>query len=201
MIRDIQEHLQNIYQIEAPDISDFLLDEEQLQALKQPLRPCREWVLIQQEEDELNIGVYLHAEDRAAVEKRSPLQALSEVPQSWALVTEGISHFLLLFRRALRDEPVSLLELEAQAEVDKYVCSRLLIGLHPGLRGWIHQESQILPEFSTEERERYHLASRMADRYCERLERHRYISSMLAELRSFYRQSGATRLELLRKAA
>ena len=40
---------------------------------------------------------------------------------------EGVSHFLYLAWNAGHDKPVSLLELEMQAEVDKYVASYWLM--------------------------------------------------------------------------
>jgi len=116
-------------------------------------------------------------------------------------VTEGVSHFLLLCRRAGADEEVSLLELEAQAEVDKYVTARLHIGPDPELRRKLLRHAHIAADAGEEEAERYREAGRLADRYCSRLERARDIGALLAELRAFYRLSGHARLDRLRRAA
>lgn len=202
MIGLIQRHLEAIYAIEAPDIRDFLVDAEAVRTLLgEEARPAREWVLVRQEDEDVDIGVYFHEDDLRAVEDRTPAEAVRDALPAWAAVTEGVSHFLLLVRRAAREESVSLLELETQAEVDKYVTARLHLGPDPGLRRRLFRDATLAPGLGPEEEERYREAGRLADRYCERLERHRDIASLLAELRGFYRRSGHARMDLLRRAA
>ena len=132
MIARIQQHLEAIYDIEAPDVRDFLLDEEAVRTfIGENARPAREWVLIRKAEEGLDLGVYVHPEDLRAVAEMAPADAVRDALPAFCNVTEGVSHFLLLVRRATREEPISLLELEAQAEVDKFVTARLHVGPNP----------------------------------------------------------------------
>ncbi len=202
MIALIQRHLQAIYDIDAPDIRDFLVDAEAVRALLgDDARASREWVLVRQADDDVDIGVYLHADDLCAVDARTPADAVRDALPAWCSVTEGVSHFLLLFRRASREETVSMLELETQAEVDKYVTARLHVGPDPSLRRRLFHDATLADGLDHAERERYREAGRLADRYCERLERHRDVAALLTELRSFYRRTGHARMDMLRRAA
>lgn len=201
MIALVQRHLEAIYDVEAPDVRDFLVPEEALADLIGERRVSREWVLVREEADNIDIGVYIHADDMAAVDGLSPERAVRDAMPAWAAVTEGVSHFLLLARRAAREEPVSLLELEAQAEVDKFVTARLHIGSDPMLRRRLFHNATLAEGLDGAEIERYREAGRLADRYCERLEKCRDVGALLEELRVFYRMSGAARMERLRRVA
>jgi hypothetical protein len=201
MIALIQRHLEAIYDVEAPDVRDFLVQEAEVQALVGPSRPAREWVLVRQADE----GVYIHDDDLAAVAARTPPEAVRDVLPAFCNVTEGVSHFLLLVRRAARGETVSLLELETQAEVDKYVTARL----HgedrrsggPELRRRLYRDATLAAGLDADEQARYTAAGRMADRYCEGLERLRDVDALLGELRRFYRLPGHARMQRLRRAA
>lgn len=201
MIALVQRHLQAIYDIEAPDVRGFLIDAAQVQEACGELRGAREWVLVRQDGDALEIAVYVHADDLAAIAAHSPAQAVRQELPAWSAVTEGVSHFLLLVQRALREEPISLLELEAQAEVDKWVTAHLHLGPDPALRRRLLRDATLADGLEDHERERYTLAGRLADRYCGFLERLPHTDALLAELRRFYRLSGPSRLDRLRHAA
>ncbi|MCE3285620.1 MAG: hypothetical protein K0R70_1876 [Steroidobacteraceae bacterium] len=94
---------------------------------------------------------------------------------------------------------MSLLELELQAEVDKYASALALLlaqreGRFPGeLFRRLFEGGRLLPHLTEPERERYAEAHRFAARFCGRLEerflrrRQARPAAMLAELRSFYR--------------
>lgn len=202
MIGLVQRHLEAIYAIEGPDVRDFLVDDVEVATLLgEGARPSREWVLVRESGEHLDLAVYFQEADLRAVEARTPAEAVREALPAFCAITEGISHFLLLVQRAARDETVSLLELETQAEVDKYVTARLHVGPDPALRHRIFRSARLAEGLAEDERERYTEAGRLADRYCGRLERLRDVAGLLAELRSFYRRTGHARMEMLRRAA
>ncbi len=202
MIAQIQLHLEAIYNIEGPDIREFLVDQEAVATvLGEHARPAREWVLVREADGGLDIGVYVHADDLRELEACTPAEAVRSSLAAWCAVTEGVSHFLLLVRRASREETVSLLELEVQAEVDKFVTARLNAGPDPTLRRRLFRDASLSPGLDAAERERYLEAGRLADRYCGRLERCRDVAALLAELRRFYRRPGHARMDMLRRAA
>ena len=86
---------------------------------------------------------------------------------------------------------VSALELELQAEVDKFVCCALLQGRTPDLRRRLYRDVTFAADLDADERDRYRTANAEAARYAEGLER-RFVREdrvvdMLGELRRFYR--------------
>ncbi|MDP6934243.1 MAG: hypothetical protein QGG40_15060 [Myxococcota bacterium] len=204
MISRIQDHLQAIYRTPAPAIEDFLLDGDALHLLMgDELRSADEWVLVSQQPDGLELGVYV---DPAQLEQigawTNPAEALSSSFAAYCVAIEGVSHFLMLVERAGRDEPVSLLELEVQAEVDKYVCARLLLpSREQEWRARLFGDVELVEGLDSEEEARYLEAGRLAEAFCVRLLDLPHVDAVLAELRSFWRASGEQRMEFLRRLA
>ena len=95
-----------------------------------------------------------------------------------------------------------MLELEAQAEVDKFVSACLH---HPDRSGewWqrLFREANLADGLCPEEISRYLEAGRLAAGFCAVLETQPHVDAMLRYLREFWRASGAQRLEAMRKMA
>ncbi len=92
-------------------------------------------------------------------------------------VVEGVSHFLFVVERARRELPVTQLELELQAEVDKYLTLAVLAspgGFSPErsayLRVRLYAEGSYLHQAPSEEGGRYRLANALAGRFARVLE-------------------------------
>jgi len=118
---------------------------------------------------------------------------------------EGVSHFVYLADRASAGRETTQLELELQAEVDKYVVlaasmemfdltasAALRVRLYELVR-FAHDEGSVLGE-------RYRVANRLARSYTRRLEREyvapRRYGAMRGELRRFYRMGQEGKLRL-----
>lgn len=198
---EMQRRLLELYAIEAaPDVQPFVTGNQAFVAALEGAahRPTREKLLIVEAPDELSVSLYLDPAmlARLAATGLEPLREHS-VADFWELA-EGVSHFTLLAWSAACERPVSALELELQAEVDKFVLAveaaraefpnQALLPLH-----YLQFErAGFDPALPPEERERYATASAYAGRYCRRL------STLLAgaqhaelrtELRRFYRLS------------
>ncbi len=119
----------------------------------------------------------------------------------WLRCLEGVSHFVMVCWRVDRARPVSELELELQAEVDKFVVSVLLLSRPSGelagsaRRVWegLFAAPRFYDEANTLRGQRYRAASRAAARYTRAIGR-RYlrrprIGALLTELRAYYRAS------------
>ena len=204
MLRLIQDHLQAIYQIQAPDVRPFLVDAEAVSGLLGPdLRPTDEWVLVRQDGDDVDLAVYIAQEHLTRLRTMdSPGQAVEQCFSSFCAATEGISHFLMLIDRARREEPVRMLELELQAEIDKFVSAWLH---HPSrsrqlLRQLFHDAS-LSAGLSPIERSRYREAGRLAALYCAHLEALPHRAAVLTAVRKFWRGSALQRMERVRRLA
>jgi hypothetical protein len=122
---------------------------------------------------------------------------------------EGVSHFLYLAERARRELPATHLELELQAEVDKYVLLSHGAGrFHPAraqrVRARLFERVSYLHAEDTEHGQRYRMANDLAARFARRLEelfaRHGKVEAMRAALRRFYGAGQAEKIELARAA-
>ena len=96
----------------------------------------------------------------------------------WLQVLEGISHFVLLAERARTELPTTRLELELQAEVDKFVLlatgRKLPSSRAQRLHDRLYQRVCFADPPDTESGRRYRLANAVAARYVARLwQRHR----------------------------
>ncbi len=124
-------------------------------------------------------------------------------------IIEGVSHFVYLAARAREDRRTTQLELEVQAEVDKYV---VLIGVLGGvdeprsarLRGRLYDDVSFTFAEGTEIGDRYRIANHVAARFVRRLER-KYlqrrpdgprVGDLHRELRHFYRLGQEEKLRL-----
>jgi hypothetical protein len=155
-------------------------------------RAPREQLLVREEDGELGMGLFIDRAALANLERNDPGRRLDEANfADFCLALEGVSHFVYVALCAAGHRRVSALELELQAEVDKFVCCVLLQGPSPELRGRLFRDVRFADDLDAEERDRYRTANAEAERYAAGLER-RFVhqdrvNDMLAELRLFYR--------------
>jgi hypothetical protein len=206
----VQRGLEQVYRLPSgPEVCDFMIDEERREALDLDRRP-REQLLLHEDGDDLNIALFLDPASVDTLRRHDPGRRLDHHNwQDFLLVLEGVSHFVYAVHCANHNRAVSQLELELQAEVDKYVTC-LLVGpadreASVYLRQRLFREIAYDDELSAEEHERYRVANDQAHRYALHLEEAfvtpRKIPEMLGQLRTFYRQSIARKLELIAQAA
>lgn len=192
------------------DVHDYLITSAaHAAALQQADAPPQtdEQLLIAESESGVELGLYVDAAVLNRLAQRCPLAALDESNLAdYCTVLEGVSHFHYVTWSAGHDRSVSLLELELQAEVDKYASAlSLLLAQHDGrfpgdLFRRLFAGCQLLPHLTDEERCRYKEAHRCAARFCEKLEtrflRRRQVRplALLAELRMFYRLGSHAKL-------
>jgi hypothetical protein len=204
ILRQIQAHLEAIYRIEAPDVTRFQIDASQLaEVTGDALRHADEWVLVRESEGVVDLAVFVADEHIQALEAAGGLSASAiEAFPAFCAAIEGVSHFLMLIERVRRSEPVKLLELEAQAEVDKFVSARLH---HPDhSEAWqrrLFEDARLASGLDSAEIYRYQEAGRLAAGFCAALDEAPHVDSILRTLRSFWRDSGAKRLDTMRRLA
>src|SRR5690349_16960142 len=160
-----------MYRVETElDVTDFLVDGESREKLNLERQP-REQLLIQQQADGLSLGLFVDERTLANLHERDPRRRLDDRNlQDFLYAVEGVSHFVYVAHRARADRPVSAVELELQAEVDKYLVALLVwwsqCGEPPaGLRRRLFAHVAFHGDLSSEERDRYQLANSAADEY------------------------------------
>lgn len=209
MLDAIQEHLEVIYGIRAGyRAKDFLVDAEAARLLGGSGR-AREELLVAGGAEGLELALYLEPALLARLSSTDPSQAMATDMGDFCEIAEGVSHFLYVAHVASMERTVSLLELEAQAEVDKFVvCTLLKWGLNVGhwagtLVGRLFERVQLRTGLSDPERWRYLEANRLAKIYCERLLPlvcSGRMDRLLAELRHAYRLGAEAKLQYFGRA-
>lgn len=214
LLGQLQSLLADLY--DAPvehDVHDFLITSPQfaasLQASDAP-PGTDEQLLIAETDDGLAMSLFLHADVLERLGRHCPLQSLDEQNlQDYCTALEGVSHFHYVSWSTGCDRSVSLLELELQAEVDKYVTCLLTtepeMEVSAALRRRLFGDAEYEPDLDDDEQDRYRVANDNAHRYATWLEdtfvARRRIPEMLAELRRFYRVGLAAKLSTIARAA
>ncbi len=211
VLRGLQRLLGRLYDVEfAYDVYDFLVTDRRSLAAVAPVNDDRaldEALLLAETGEGAGVALYIEADVLARLERADPLGLLDERNLAdYCTALEGLSHFLYSTWRLDRDAPVSLLELETQAEVDKYAATVFLLGTQCGggyprqVHARLFERVRFDARLSPDQRERYQTAHHCAARYCRRLER-RFVSragtrveAMVRELRSFYRLGSTAKL-------
>ena len=159
------------------DLARCVVDEDQADQLL-PADGPRTGVVILEEDGELWLGLYIDPRDRDDV----------------GMLVEETSHLLCVAQHAVWNRPVSLVALELQAEVDRFLFRRLRGG-----DPFAHfRDFHWRPGLDEVSRSRYRTAHERGYRYCQGLMRRfpqrRDVPGMLRELRGFYRASPQAKL-------
>ena len=200
LLHRVQTQLQAIYDIDVQyDIRKFTITDRIIaEAIGQPKYPSAEQLLINQQEDCLDISLFLDQAVLDSLHKNDPYAELHhENLKSYWLAVEGVSHFLYIAWRANFDRQVSQLELELQAEIDKFVCAAELLnhqGSSIGIQDlWIRlfKNFYLHNHLNAEQTKRYIQANEYASEYCKNIHTaFKYQHSGLdcyQQLRRFYR--------------
>jgi hypothetical protein len=169
--------------------------------------PGDEQLFVTAVDDELCMSLYLDPALLERLERNDPCDRLDQdnLADCWTAL-EGVSHFLCVEHNAGHDRPVSRLEREMQAEVDKYVASFVLLRnadperFPTELHALLFKRCRVDPALAGDRAPLYRRASRTAARYCARLEPSLRAlcaggaSRWLAEVRKFYRLGDAGKL-------
>jgi hypothetical protein len=212
MLAQLQQQLHDIYQTTARyDVRHFLVTDESIaQALSATSARTGETLLMCEEDDGLSLSLYLDSAILNRLESANPLDDLRpEQLDDLCKVIEGLSHFNYVVWKASQDRTVSLLELELQAEIDKFVSTMHLAreqrdpDLLNGLFRRLFDMVRFRHDLDEEESARYRAANEYAARFCRRLRPGLLNDSdgVLAELRQFYRLQLADKISHIHTSA
>jgi hypothetical protein len=212
VLNQLQSLIGRLYDVDMNyDVYDFLVTDRRDLEGAAPVNDARaleEALLLAESPDGAGIALYLDASLLRRLEGDDPVGELTESNLAdYCTALEGVSHFVYSTWRLHRDLPVSLLELETQAEVDKYAVTVFLLAdqqggdypaqVHARLFDRVSFDARLAPE----QYQRYRTAHRCAAQYCRRLER-RFVSrgqarieALVRELRRFYRLGSAAKLQ------
>jgi hypothetical protein len=210
----LQDALTEIYDLPAtPDIGEYLLTDRASLASLCAARASDEQLLVAHDGDTLSLALYIDADVLERLARSDPFAALThENLADYLTAAEGVSHFVYVAWNAGHDKPVTLLELELQAEIDKYVLGAWLLREQCGrfpreLHRVLFEHARVDPTAAAGRIGLYRTASTYAARFCRkvasRLERTRHgtMRELLTELRRFYRLGNARKMAHIERFA
>ena len=207
LLNKLQSELEAIYEIQLQyRVNDFVIDDPQLVAeldCSPNPREIPEKLLIHQDGDNIDIALYLDSELVKRLNLNDPTERLhnGNIYDFWTAL-EGISHFLYFAWNAEYERKVSLLELELQAEVDKFILATLLLEKQfngygsngyssQGLHHHLFVKASFDERLNEEEFVRYRDANYFAGKFCSHIKNrflnHGAYEQLMNELRRFYR--------------
>jgi hypothetical protein len=203
LLDDVQRRIEAVYGLDPQQpVAEYVIPQDQ--ASDYPGDGSR--TLVRQEGDELRLAVVFDesvAQRLSEADPRVRLDGRNLGP--FATLTEEVSHFVYLMFCAHAERRITQLELELQGEVDKYLTALAFLSLQnegaasPRLREALFRRYRLAAGVTPESAERYHAASRLAERYCAWLEKHYVRSGRSADLtreaRRFYRLGQGEKLE------
>lgn len=200
VLNTLQGVIQHVYEIDLRhQVADFTTSDPAFaRQYGSPHQPM-EQLIFREDGEDVDVSLYL---DRCILDGLDDLMNEQTPINTVCMAVEGVSHFVHFCWRSQYRVDVSLLELEIQAEVDKYVLLTDLYGgtdMHRRLfERYLYQRGM-----TRQLRERYRTANRFAAKYCRRLERE-YVrpgktTDMLNELRRFCRKSQREKIQAIER--
>ena len=129
-LHDLQHHLASLYETAITyDIYDFLITDARLpRALDGGVEhPNRERLLLRESDGDLDLSLYIDESVVDALRAATPGSAVSGASfNAFMTALEGVSHFNYVIWNAHHHRQLTQLELELQAEVDKFVAATMV---------------------------------------------------------------------------
>lgn len=210
--RRIQHVLEHVYRLDGtPDISAFRMAREDLQDVLHLPATARETLVVHADDEETFVALFI--EDEVLHRAGAFFAGLSRAQDGLhkdldavCVAAEGVSHFVYFtFCGERQERPVSQVELELQAEIDKFLLLRIVCGIGgPALRATLFDDFELGPHLNPEERLRYRVANRAARRYARWLDRALAAGEVpraLRDARDLYRKPLAAKLEHIERRA
>ncbi|MFI5297454.1 MAG: hypothetical protein ACHREM_05095 [Polyangiales bacterium] len=174
VVAKILKELERYYDAAAQDVQPFLRVHDE------GASSAREALLVRHDDDAVEIALVLP--DRLAT---APWSTLSFDDR--CQLVEGASHFLVVCERARRELPTTHLELEIQAEVDKWLVlsrgGRLAPDDDDALHAALFDDPDYFDDAGSEAGDRYRMANRVAAKLVRRLSRDYARAGRFTELR------------------
>ena len=208
VLTTIQARLQQRYDVYVPyNVNQFVCHSAaHLQAMGGDNNTSPEMLFYRQDGDNLDISLFIDSELLQSIEaKHLNTDWSGESFNDCCILLEGVSHFLYLTWNAHYDRQVSLLDLELQAEVDKFVFA--VLDTEPydtsHLLKRLYQQISYRDELSPALKRRYEIANEFAQVYCTWLKDNFTLQpgnrKLAAELARFYRRNGAAKLQHIKE--
>ncbi|MBS1269657.1 MAG: hypothetical protein MAG794_00608 [Gammaproteobacteria bacterium] len=201
VLNTLQRVIQHVYEIDLQQhVADFTTSDRAFARQYGSAHGPMEQLIFREDGNDVDVSLYL---DNRVVDALQGIEDGHSSINMICLAVEGVSHFVHFCWRSQYKFDMSLLELEIQAEVDKYVLLTDLYGDHDMHRR-LFERYLCQRGMSGQLTERYKSANRFAAKYCRKLEKE-FIQpgktkEMLNELRRFCRKDQRQKISAIEQA-
>lgn len=179
ILRALQLQLERVHDVQTMlDVEAYCIGDDVRTSIAGAIDGLDEQLFVRDDGDSLEIALYIAPQVLTRLARDDPRMRLHLGNfEAFCIALEGVSHFVFLAFRAELGRPVTALELELQAEVDKFVVSWLwILQGHADVSITVDTllvqlfEGFVLREdVPDEQHERYLVASRAAHNICRKL--------------------------------
>lgn len=209
ILQDLQNQIENLHGIQIGiDVAAFCIDDAMRQQIPGAIDGLVEQLFVRQFEQSIEMALYIDPRILEALRRDPPSKRLHfGNVENFCIALEGISHFVFLAWRAHINRPVTALEMEIQAEVDKFMCGLLLLKQQlpsdipvAWLMEILFAKFLLRPEVPDSEQERYVIAHRVAYQFSQMLlaqSMRQGLHLSIPMARAFFRMGLADKLQIV----
>lgn len=179
VLSDLQGLLEGLNAVTTElDVHEYLIDSDTHASIPGAHLDLPEQLFVLEVDDSVELALYIESGVLTHLEGDEPGQSLHNGNlESFCIALEGVSHFIKVVWSAQLGRGISALELEIQAEVDKFLVAADLLQRQGMLRRdagqaltrLLFEHYEIRDDVPRDEIERYHTASKVARNFCETL--------------------------------
>ncbi len=195
MIESIQKRIQDIYRLPIfPKVHQYLLSPAQFHSFSNGLD--RPQVIYLDEEADASIGVYLGKKVFKSITRNKHVFSI----QDFCVVAEEVSHFVYLLWSKCNSKKINLLDLEIQAEIDKFLLADEIFQNDKMMIDKLFTHFSMRKGLSKEEVERYLTANRLGKKLAMEWKKKKISHPQKVNwLRFFYRQNPHSRISMIER--
>lgn len=204
--QQLQKIIETMYRIDGTlSVTDFRINGAILEVLlgDGATSSRRESLIVRHDGEYTDLALYI--EDGIRVRAHAFLEDRGVDMDAFCAATEGVSHFVYFtFCGAQLNRPVSQIELELQAEIDKFLVLRLFAPVEDDLVGRLFEQIRFHESLTPDEQERYVVANRVGRRYARWLDRQIVrgrTHQAIQDARHLYRKPLAAKMDHIARAA
>ncbi len=203
--RELQGLIETLYRLDGSlSVADYHIDGSTLDVLlgAGATSAHRELLVVHHDGEYTDLALYIA--DEVLVRARTFLEDRGDL-DAFCAATEGVSHFVYFtFCGERLDRPVSQIELELQAEIDKFLVVRLFAPVGEDLIPRLFEQIRLADRLTPSEQERYVVANRAGRRYARWLDRQIVrgrAAFAIEDARALYRKPLSAKLDHIARAA
>ena len=203
LVEKVQTQLECIYGIGLVERAhEFLInlgDVRNYVSMNPAMKLPKELLLVRKPEDDtVEVALYLADELMTNLDVHDPFESITQKNlNDFCILIEGVSHFVYYLWKARQNLAITQLELELQAEIDKFLMLYFYLrsdknpAVADTLFDALFEDFKLFDELSDEAKERYLTASHLASRYCYQIKNRVQQSpgdmqNIVSEIRQFY---------------